>query len=137
LSKSKLYAAMYKYGVENFYILPIKWCETLEELNYYEDYFIESLHARDDNVGYNISKGGGGHKCDPWNKGTKNAQEKTPAMLNALERGRHLPASDKQKKQLADRRKGIQVTEETRAKLSVACSGYKWMIDPEANNPKP
>ena len=44
----------------------------------------------------------------------------TQNQLNALKKGRHLPASEKQRKQLGDRRRGIEVSQETRLKLSEA-----------------
>lgn len=50
-----------KYGIENFTVEVIEWCETLEELNIKEKYYIKVLNSdRHTGLGYNISKGGDG-----------------------------------------------------------------------------
>lgn len=51
--------AIDKYGEENFEIIILKENLTEEEMNYWEDYYIESLglYAKD-GKGYNIAKGG-------------------------------------------------------------------------------
>lgn len=52
-----LYAAIRKYGIENFIIEPIEEC-SLEELNQKECYWIEYYHSFQD--GYNVTCGGDG-----------------------------------------------------------------------------
>ena len=57
--------AIRKYGIENFKIEILKENLTEDEMNYYEDYYIESLKLYvKDGKGYNIAKGGfGGDTC--------------------------------------------------------------------------
>ena len=110
--------AIKKYGKENFKLEVLCECFSEQELNEKEKYFIKIYNAVESDDFYNIAKGGLGHTCIPWNKGKKGVQPVTQKQLDALERGRHLPASEKQKKQLSERHKGIQVSEETRRKCS-------------------
>lgn len=49
-----------KYGKENFEVKLLEWCETLEQLNKREIYWIEYYNSRDKNIGYNICTGGEG-----------------------------------------------------------------------------
>jgi len=51
--------AIKKYGKENFKREIIEECETLEELDEREIYWIEFYNSRDKKVGYNIREGGG------------------------------------------------------------------------------
>lgn len=53
-------AAIRKYGKENFICEILKWCNSLEELNNEEKYYINLYNSRDLSIGYNISKGGDG-----------------------------------------------------------------------------
>lgn len=50
--------AFQKYGPENFKIELIEWCETFEEINKREEYYIEHYNSRNEKVGYNIKPGG-------------------------------------------------------------------------------
>lgn len=52
--------AIAKYGAENFVKTVIDTCQTLEELNQKEQYWISKLNARDRNIGYNLASGGSG-----------------------------------------------------------------------------
>lgn len=82
----KLNKAINKYGLENFTVEILEWCDSKDELNIREKYWISSLNARDYNVGYNLASGGDGgdlgeearrkaalaHIGRPsWNSGTK------------------------------------------------------------------
>ena len=55
-----LYAAMRKYGVENFICEKIDESFTEEDLCRKEAFWIEKLDARNKDIGYNIAKGGKG-----------------------------------------------------------------------------
>lgn len=112
--------AIQKYGKENFTCEILSECESEQELNEKEIYYIKFYDAVSDNLYYNIAKGGLGHTATPWNKGKYGVYVPTEKQLKALEFGRHLPASDKQKERLSKRRKGIQVSEQTRQKLREA-----------------
>ena len=119
-----LQKALNKYGKENFKCELLKECYTIEELNEAEIYYIEQYNAVDSDDFYNIARGGLGHTCSAWNKGLTGIKV-SENSLKALEYGRHLPASEKQKQQLAERRRGCVVSEETREKLRKAQLGRK------------
>ena len=48
-----------KYGIENFETKVLRECETKEELNYWEQYYIKELNTKVPN-GYNLTDGGEG-----------------------------------------------------------------------------
>lgn len=50
--------ALLKYGIENFIIEKLDTASSIEELNKKEYYWIEKLHSRDKNIGYNLMTGG-------------------------------------------------------------------------------
>ena len=116
-----LLKAIEKYGKENFSCKILKECVSEEDLNLSEKQFILEFSASNSDDYYNIASGGLGHTCEPWNKGKH--IEISDKAREALERGRHLPSSEKQKAVLASMRKGIDVSEETRKKLSEAQKG--------------
>lgn len=118
-----LIKAIKKYGFNNFSCRLIESCNSLEELNEKEIYWIKYYNAVEDENYYNIANGGEGHTCEPWNKGLHVPINENSAR--ALEYGRHLPASEKQKKQLSERRKNIKVSESTREKLRAKQLGKK------------
>jgi hypothetical protein len=66
--KPKLYAAIRKYGIENFSIESLIDCDSQEDLNFVEMLFIAAMKTQ--TVGYNLADGGGGRSgMVPWNKG--------------------------------------------------------------------
>ena len=91
-----LYAAILKYGFENFEYSALYRAETQEEGNALEDYYIEKYNSKDPNVGYNLKSGGvaGRHS------------EETKAKISAALTGR-------------------EVSEETRRKISELHTGIK------------
>ena len=114
-SGTVLKAAVKKYGRNAFKCRVIEFCGSREELAEREKYWIDYFNADIDPDYYNISTGGiGGDHGDNYK------QPVTPAMLKALEAGRHLSASERQRKQLSERRKGINVSIDTRIKLREA-----------------
>lgn len=50
--------ALLKYGIENFIIEKLDTASSIEELNEKEYYWIEKLHSRDKDIGYNLMTGG-------------------------------------------------------------------------------
>ncbi|MCK9576236.1 MAG: GIY-YIG nuclease family protein [Candidatus Pacearchaeota archaeon] len=52
--------AIKKYGIENFKKEIIDTANTTDELNEKEIFWIKELHAKDSNIGYNLTDGGGG-----------------------------------------------------------------------------
>lgn len=112
--KSYLYNAMNTYDKEKFIIESIDFAESKEELNEKEIYWINKLDSRNPSIGYNIQEGGLGGKI------RSNDYVLTQKQLDSLDYGRHLPTSDKQKQQLSERRKGIEVSDVTKSKLREA-----------------
>lgn len=108
---SYLYNAINSYGDDKFIIEAVEECEDEQSLDKREKYWIGFLHSQDPGIGYNIQEGGEG--------GAVRSKEFVPSskMLASLERGRHLPSSFKHKQQLAERRRGCTVSQETRDKL--------------------
>ena len=59
-SGKKLKSAIKHYGKNNFKCEIIEWCETVDQLNTREIYWIDYFNAKDELIGYNISDGGTG-----------------------------------------------------------------------------
>lgn len=57
-SGSNLFDAKQQYGIENFSQEILVWCETLDDLNTQEMFWIKQLNAQNPDVGYNIQPGG-------------------------------------------------------------------------------
>lgn len=128
-SGKALIRAIKKYGKENFTCRILEWCNSREELNKAEVKWIAYYDAYNSREYYNLTRGGEGHTCEPWNKGKKGVQKTTPKMLEALERGMHMPASDKLKKKLSEYRKNVVVSDSTREKLRQNQLGRKAIND--------
>lgn len=59
-SSQNIIKSMKKYGFENFMFEIIYECESLDELNDKEKYFINSFNSMNEEVGYNMTSGGDG-----------------------------------------------------------------------------
>jgi len=130
--------ARYKYGTENFKTEILKECETQEELNYWEQYYIKELNTKKPN-GYNLTDGGDGisgyhfseeakknlseaHKGQPaWNKGKKFSEESRKKMSESA-KGR-IPWNKGTKGLQVAWNKGIPVSEEQKRKQSQSMKG--------------
>lgn len=96
-SGTLLRRALKKYGKENFTKRILMECDTKEELDYFEKFFIAAYDAVNSSVYYNIAEGGHGGF-------TGNHTEKT-------------------KQRLSENHKGIQFTEERKRNISKANKG--------------
>ena len=107
---SYLYNAINYYGQEAFRIELVEEC-SLDQIDERERYWIQKLHSQDHTIGYNIQEGGKG--------GAVRSEEYVPSVnqLKSLEAGRKRPASPLLKKILSERRRGCQVSQDTREKL--------------------
>lgn len=56
-----LHNAIQKYGANNFKIEVIDSCNSEEELNQLEEYYIKLYNTQDKNIGYNLTNGGDGN----------------------------------------------------------------------------
>lgn len=103
--------AIQKYGKENFSCEIIEWCNTREELSEREKYYISVYKAPISEEFYNIEDGGFGGHSEYY------SQPITEKMLDALEKGRHLSASDRLKSTLSSYRRSVVVSDSTREML--------------------
>lgn len=95
--------ALNKYGIENFeHVAILEWCETKEDLDNSEKYWIDYYNAVDSNDFYNLAKGGIGTTA-----GSKR--------------------SDTFKAKIAEATSRRVWTDESRAKISNAIKGRVWV----------
>ena len=106
--KSYIGRAIRKYGVENFSIEILEECDTCEQLNEREIFWIAELNSKVPN-GYNLTDGG---------DGIVGCSEETRAKLALASKGRKFSEETRAKIGLAS--KNRRPNEETRAKMSVA-----------------
>lgn len=71
-----LYQAIDKYGEENFVVEMLCSCDSDEELNRMEDYYIQKYNAQNDSNFYNIRRGGSRGPGGPMFKGHKHTEKK-------------------------------------------------------------
>lgn len=71
-SGKSLNKAICKYGKENFKVELLEWCETKEQLNEREIYWISFFNSREPTMGYNITIGGEGNT--DWSEEDRLAQ---------------------------------------------------------------
>lgn len=151
-SGKRLKLAIQKYGLENFRKEIIEVCNTLEELNAREKFWIKELNAI--NEGYNISLGGDGgdtisnnprkkeigKKISESNKGrsigktnSKETREKISKALKGKFLGNKNPNygknhTDEAKDKIRKKALGRVVSDETRKKLSIKNKGKKGFV---------
>lgn len=129
--------AVKKYGKENFKCDIIKWCETEEELNKAEKYYIKQYNAQKDDMFYNISEGGDWGNVT--NGMTQEEYEEWKKKISPL--GRH--HSEETKKKMSEARIGIKFSEETLQKMKENNTGKnnpmygtKWTKERRESQPK-
>ena len=122
--------AIQKYGIENFLIEVIENCQTIDELNEREIFWIKYFSCRRP-TGYNLTGGGEGStghivtlearkKISEAHKGKRGriCSEETKAKISASNKG-HL-VSDEARKMISAAHKGKKLSEETKSKMSAA-----------------
>ena len=105
--------AIRKYGKENFYCGVIKTCESKEELDYWEKFFIAALKSKK-TYGYNLTDGGEGFI----------GYHPTPEMRakqSAIHKGK--PHSPEWCAKISAAHKGKTISVEQRAKISATSRG--------------
>lgn len=115
----RLRRAINKYGKENFKITPIKWCNTLEELNEAERSFIKQYDAQNSEMFYNISEGG------DWGDISQGMTPEEYKAWGEKIRQHHIGTKQKEetKLKISRKHKGKVLSEKTRKKLSEINSG--------------
>lgn len=146
-SGSLLRQAVDKYGRENFRVSMLYECDSKEELDEMEIYFIKQYDAQNSNDFYNLCPGGESGVGGPKFKGHQHSDEakrkiseKTSGENNPFygkhhteecrermrEAAKHrAPVSDETRKKLSDVRKGRKFTDEHKRKISEAQRGEK------------
>lgn len=133
------YAGLYvnnarnKYGTENFKTEILKECDTKDELNQWEQYYIKELNTKYPN-GYNLTNGGDtsiGYRFTEeqkkkisdskkgktgWNKGIPMSEE-TKQKLHNVHKGKRYSPSTEFKKGNIPQNKGKHLSDETKKKL--------------------
>lgn len=122
--------AIKKYGRENFSCEPIEYCDTRQDLDEREIYWID-IYRKQDNC-YNIAKGGGGRSAP--------LSQETKEKLSKALKGRKIPIETRKKMALrqigktlssdvktkiSQKLAGRTLSEEHRAKLSLSHIGQK------------
>lgn len=147
-----------KYGFDNFKTEIIEWCNTFEELNQKEEYYIEYYNSRNEKIGYNIRIGGIQSRMSESSrekihlnslinpnygmKGKK--QSELCKKINSTIHKGCSPANKGQKMTEEQRQKciishlgqipwnkGIPMSNDAKIKLSSKSKGRKWMNDTE------
>ena len=88
----------------------MQWCETIDELNLCEKYFIEKHNALSSNEYYNIAAGGDGGNTGRCYKGMAPYKEKH---------------SEETKRKMSEARMGHSASQSTKDKISASNSGKK------------
>lgn len=110
-----LYNSMNKYGIDNFELMKIEQCISIEELNNKEIFWIDYFKSQDREFGYNLDSGGknGKHCKETVLKMKKNT-------IKQFENG--MPKETKRKIGLST--KGKKHSKETKLKMSIAQKKY-------------
>ena len=133
--KGNLRNAIDKYGRENFTIEVLCECDSIEELNEREEFFIESLNTMKPN-GYNLLRGGRNKiplessriKMSEAHMGEKHfyfGKKRDPAIGIAVSKARTgTKLSDETKKKLSESKKGRKFSKEHKEKISNALKTF-------------
>jgi len=117
-SGKKLLRAFKKYGKENFKTEIIEWCNSFDELNEREKYWIDKYDSRNRKKGYNITEGGQG---TPGFRHSEETKEKISEHNARYWKGKQLhPNTIKAQRayiKLHPPRLGTHLSEETKEKL--------------------
>lgn len=109
------YSAIQKYGWNNFEHIILKDNLTLDEANYWEEYYIKQYNSTNKKYGYNISFGGNNHKLN----------EETKKKISMANIGHSVSEETRQKISKANKgkisfRKGVNLTEFHKKNISEA-----------------
>lgn len=112
-SGKKLRLALQKYSIDNFIVELLEVCNSIDELNQQEAFWIDKLDCRNPKVGYNIALGG---NVGGFNKGYKLTEEHRRNISKGLQ-GHRLSEQTKQK--LSKAKKHTTVSNEIKQKISI------------------
>jgi group I intron endonuclease len=128
LKNIALYAAINKYGIENFIVEEIASCiGNIDELKKLESYLIHQENTQSPN-GYNLTSGGDGvvNPSDEVRKKMGDAKRgKSPWNKGKPSNRKGIPHSPEHKANISKSLKGIKFSEERKKNISIAKKGTK------------
>lgn len=141
-SGKKFKQALKKYGVKNFVCEILQTCDSYDELNACEKYWIEKCDSQNPSIGYNLCEGGIAPRFDGENHPmygkhhTEEAKEKnriahlgkkasddTKQKISEGNKKKHI--SDEHKLAISKANKGKKLSQDTRLKISESKKGKK------------
>lgn len=127
-TRSKLYRAMKKYGIENFQFSIIYQSTDKHHCKeYMEPHFIAQFNSIEE--GYNITKGGSGGA-------TRNGRLWTEEEKLRISIGTKLAMTSEVRKNISDKRAGMKATEKTKKILSDSHKHLRWVSHLEMKQSK-
>lgn len=117
----KIYNALKKYGIDNFFYEIIDTGSSEKELDILEDYHITLAKSRDNFYGYNIRKGGGSH-----GRHSEESKQKTSRTMTGRKRP---PMSEEWKRKISEALKGKTQSKEANIKKSISLTGRELSCD--------
>jgi group I intron endonuclease len=138
-----VHKAIIKYGAQSFSLEVLHTCETKEEMDFVEMFYISLLNAKVPN-GYNLTEGGEGglgyHHTDGAKKAMSISKTGKPLNLSAEQRAAMGKRSSERvrtpewNKKVGDAHRGKTISEETRTKIKKARA--KQVIKPRSDETK-
>lgn len=89
-SGTLLRRAVKKYGKESFKVDILEWCNSQDELDSRERYYIDLYKSRDTTIGYNITRGG----QKAFFTGCKHSEESKMKMSDSARKRPHQPTTN-------------------------------------------
>lgn len=113
-SGKRIWYSIKKYGKENFNRIILRGCNTIEELNFWEPFYIKLFNTLSPN-GYNLQLGGDNHETslETRSKLSKSAKGRVGCWKNKQ-------FSEEHKKKISEAGKGRQLSKATKKKISIA-----------------
>jgi group I intron endonuclease len=108
-----LYKSMRKHGFDNFSVIIVEEHLSLDDANYWEDFYIQFFQSRNKQFGYNLRDGGQNTIFPP--EVNKKRADKIRGRKHTIEA----------KEKMSAAKRGKKCSEETKLKLSVANKGKK------------
>ena len=124
-SGKHLKLAQKKYGIENFEKFLIQYCNSKEELDKKEIFWIAEYRNRG-KAEYNIANGGqGGATCNGKHRSEETKRKISEANKGKIPCNKDMPRSEETKKKISESHKGKRMSEEAKRKISEANKGKK------------
>ena len=117
-------SALKKYGIENFNIEPVAWCNDQGHQDFLEKFYIKYFNSKCP-AGYNLTDGGyGGRKkgIPAWNKGlTKDTDVRVKSIgrKGRIPWDKGIPHSEEHKRRIGEARKDKKHSQETKEKIGL------------------